>query len=1048
MSLIKSNGGGLGGSGSPGGALGSFYSYTIDQSLRFDNAGNDYLNKTFSTAQTNTNKITASFWFKISTVSTTRMIFLHARNGGGGEIKLNSSKIYANLFDTGYDGFFNNALIRDPSAWYHLVYQGDSTLSTASDRNKVYLNGVQLTNNASSYTPQNTDTYFLRNGLTSNIGRNTDNAAHDMDGYMAELHVIDGSIVAHTEFGETKDGVWIPKEYSGSYGTNGFYLPFGQDTSSGSSFFFNRSSPSQVTFTNSSHYDIGSGDDFTLEAFIRPTSTIMSNYCLLLGHYAGPSGPYMCLQFSPVNNQFYFYTGNGAGYQFDYTSGDIVAGQWHHIAINRNSGNLRFFIDGTQKDNTLTSNTQAWDNNQFDINIAGNDSSYSGSLYSFDGHISNVRLVVGSAVYSDAASLTVPTATLTNVTNTKLLALTTSTFTQDASSNNVTGTVTGSSHFSSDLSPFASFNFFSDTSGNTNDFTANNLATSDVVPDSPTNNFATWNPLDKYNYNAPTEGALRALTAGNNGTQNSTFAVSSGKWYWEARNQSAQSGSMVRLIGIAKENTNLSTIPYNNSDCYLYYGGDGNKYNGGSQGSYGDAFGSDGDIVGVAFDADNGAIWFSKNGTWQNSATASEIAAGTTTNAAFTGISGTYVMMVSKTGGSSSNDGHHANFGQDSTFSGQITAGGNSDSQGIGDFKYAPPSGFLALCTSNLPDITIGPGQSSQADDHFNTVLYTGNGTGQSITGVGFQPDWVWLKTRSVGYQHSLYDSVRGAQYRLASDQTAAEVDNSSANLQSFDADGFTVGTLINDNQNSVTYVGWNWKAGGAAVSNSNGSITSSVSASTKAGFSIVGYTGTGANATVGHGLSSAPELIIVKRRDNGSGATSWKTGSSLLTSWTYRLKLNDTNDQNSESDVFNDTAPTNTVFSLGTDVMVNGSGGTFISYCFHSVPGYSKVGSYVGNGNADGTFVFTGFRPAWVMIKKITATGNWILIDAERSAFNLADDRLIPNSTSTEAESNGIDMLSNGFKTRSTDAQTSTSGATFIYLAFAEAPFKFANAR
>jgi len=245
-----------------------------------------------------------------------------------------------------------------------------------------------------------------------------------------------------------------------------------------------------------------------------------------------------------------------------------------------------------------------------------------------------------------------------------------------------------------------------------------------------------------------------------------------------------------------------------------------------------------------------------------------------------------------------------------------------------------------------------------------------------------------------------------------------------------------------------VTYVGWNWKAGGAAVSNSNGSITSSVSASTKAGFSIVGYTGTGANATVGHGLSSAPELIIVKRRDNGSGATSWKTGSSLLTSWTYRLKLNDTNDQNSESDVFNDTAPTNTVFSLGTDVMVNGSGGTFISYCFHSVPGYSKVGSYVGNGNADGTFVFTGFRPAWVMIKKITATGNWILIDAERSAFNLADDRLIPNSTSTEAESNGIDMLSNGFKTRSTDAQTSTSGATFIYLAFAEAPFKFANAR
>ena len=279
-----------------------------------------------------------------------------------------------------------------------------------------------------------------------------------------------------------------------------------------------------------------------------------------------------------------------------------------------------------------------------------------------------------------------------------------------------------------------------DVSGQGNHFTSQNLAAEDQVPDSPTNNFATWNPLDNHNYNAPSEGNLRALTAGNNGTQNSTFAVSSGKWYWEARNITAGPGSMVRLIGIAKEDTNITSTPYSNSDCYLYYSGNGNKYNG-SSASYGDSWDTDGDIIGVAFDADNGALWFSKNGTWQNSATAAEIAAGTTTNAAFTGLSGTFVMMVSKTGGTSSNDPHHANFGQDSTFAADATTGSANaaDGNGIGDFYYTPPSGFLALCSANLPEPTIGPNSDEQADDYFETILYTGNGGTQHIGSGGVQ---------------------------------------------------------------------------------------------------------------------------------------------------------------------------------------------------------------------------------------------------------------------------------------------------------------------
>ena len=185
--------------------------------------------------------------------------------------------------------------------------------------------------------------------------------------------------------------------------------------------------------------------------------------------------------------------------------------------------------------------------------------------------------------------------------------------------------------------------------------------------------------------------------------------------------------------------------------------------------------------------------------------------------------------------------------------------------------------------------------------------------------------------------------------------------------------------------------------------------------------------------------------MVIVKNRD---AADNWAVGTIPGNNFANHLQLNVTDAQTSAAAVFNDTNPTATVFSIGTNHKTNASGEDYIAYCFHSVDGFSKVGKYVGNGNADGTFVYTGFRPAWVMIKKTTASGNWILIDAERSAFNLADDRLIPNSNSTEASSNGIDMLSNGFKTRSTDAQTSTSGATFIYLAFAEAPFKFANAR
>ena len=595
-----------------------------------------------------------------------------------------------------------------------------------------------------------------------------------------------------------------------------------------------------------------------------------------------------------------------------------------------------------------------------------------------------------------------------------------------------------------------SSDFGKDVSGKGNHFTSTGLAAEDQVDDSPTNNFSTWNLLDKYSYNAPTEGNLRALTGGNNGTQNSTFAVSSGKWYWEARNGSAGSGSLARFVGIAKEDTNITSTPYSNSDCYLYYSNNGNKYNG-SGAAYGNSWQTDGDIIGVAFDADNGAIWFSKNGTWQNSATASEIAGGTTTNAAFTGLSGTFVMMVSRTGGTSSNDPHHANFGQDSTFAGDETAGNNADANGIGDFYYAPPSGFLALCTSNLPEPTI-----TQSSDYFNIVLYTGDGAASNaITGVGHQPDFLWIKQRDATRGHQNMDSVRGASVRLSSHGGGREVASA---LVSFDSDGFTVdGTTLNGtNITGGSFVAWSWKAGGAAstiavdtYSSGVPSIASSVSAAPNAGFSIVSWVGTGNNAVIGHGLNEAPELIIVKNRDVDNN---WPVYNKFIGA-ANRLYLDLTSGSGAASTLWNSTLATNQVFSVGTATLSNGNTNDMIAYCFHSVDGFSKVGTYLSNNSADGTFVSTGFRPAWVMIKR-DATTDWQILDTKRNTYNVMNEVLEPNEslstrTSTSTVDFFADFLSNGFKLRGNGSHANGgSNSLFLYLAFAEAPFKYANAR
>jgi len=322
---------------------------------------------------------------------------------------------------------------------------------------------------------------------------------------------------------------------------------------------------------------------------------------------------------------------------------------------------------------------------------------------------------------------------------------------------------------------------------------------------------------------------------------------------------------------------------------------------------------------------------------------------------------------------------------------------------------------------------------------HFNTKLYTGNGSTQSITGVGFQPDWVWLKKRNSTADHGLYDAVRGVTKQLYSNDTAAEATNANS-LTAFGTDGFSIGTSSMINGNSDTFASWNWKANGAGSANTDGTINSTVSANTTAGFSIVKYTGTGSVATVGHGLGAAPKMMLIRILEDPND---WQVYHQSIGN-THKLNLNTTEGSSDQINRWNDTSPTSSVFTLGTHSSVNASGPTYIAYCFAEKKGYSKFGSYTGNDNADGTFVYTGFKPAWIIRKNIDGgvTESWFMEDNKRNTFNPANEWLAADQNSAEGANNfDTDFLSNGFKMRSNNHGTNKGSTNYIYMAFAEEP-------
>jgi hypothetical protein len=606
-----------------------------------------------------------------------------------------------------------------------------------------------------------------------------------------------------------------------------------------------------------------------------------------------------------------------------------------------------------------------------------------------------------------------------------------------------------------------------DTSGNNNHYTPTAILGHDsAFPDCPENNFATLlgessesSDYQSYANGTYYEGNLNVKGVGGWTNGKSNFLVNSGKWYVECRVNAWQANNYIRLGVFAR--------PARTYDEYFILGNGTGQIDGSARNVV-SSF-STGVIIQIALDLENNNIFFGIDNTWSNSATASEIVAGTATNAF---ASGSQVPT---------GDGHNygfyfnphtattnitVNFGQDSSFGGVETATTNTDSEGFGTFQYEPPAGFLAMCSANITKPTIGPDSATQADDYHNTVLWDGNGSSNAITGVGFKPDWLWSKDLTGTENHVFLDSSRGLTHRLSSNSDDNETDDSNAVISSFDTDGFTLTQYHDSNANSSRNVGWCWKANGgvatASGSESGDNPAHSVQANPTAGFSIVTFTGTQAVGTVPHGLGAVPKMIILKNREvDGNG---WIVYHEHVDQTDF-VFLNNTNTRSDNANRFNDTKPTSTVFTLGADANINDDGVGVVAYVFADVEGYSKFGHYDANGNDNGTVVFTGFRPAFVMLKNIdnnTNGGNWVIMDDTR----LGDDvgaippilsHIKANSSDAEFDSGSYplaDFLANGFKLRLGGTGSGLSrninnanGNDYIYMAFAHSPFKYANA-
>ena len=969
--------------------------YNLTRSLRFRSSASAYLNRTIGTP-TNNKIFTVSFWVKRGLLSS-RQGLIGATNSGASNYWMvefdagNNLTVY-DAYASGTTALTTTQVFRDPSAWYHIVVAVDTTQATGSNRTKVYVNGSQVTSfSVTNYPTQNSNTYFNTSSAVASVGSwNPYSIPYYFDGYLTEVNFIDGQALTPSSFGSTNatTGVWQPARYTGTYGTNGFYLPFSTVGGSTYAASFNGSNQSLYGTLASS---IGTGN-FTVEMWVNPTT--LSNYNSWFGITRGAGGFNVG---TDAAGTLVFYSSSAR--QID-VAGVIAAGRYTHIAFVRNGTTLKGYVNGVAVATaTVSTNFSA---TTFYIGSLDNSVEFNNGL------ISNLR-VTNTAVYT--ANFTPPSVALTAISGTMLLTLQSSTIVDNSGNaitiNNVNSVSTSTAY------PFV-VTLGSDASGNNNNWATNNISltpgtTYDSMTDVPTltsetaANFCTLNPLNSYaglsqagNLQANNSAAIWETAVG-------TMFASSGKFYAEMTVTSAVTNVIAGIVSPSVSGLTSKQLGIDTAMPSYGYTSNGNLYFNGTFPLYGASY-TNGDVIGVALDLNAGTLTFYKNNVSQGTAA--------------TGLSGLFSFATSCYQGNVA-----WNFGQR-------------------PFSYTPPSGFKALNTFNLPTSTIVAGNK-----YMDALLWTGNGAAsQNITSGNFQPDFAWLKCRSTVDSNNLVNSVTGGNKVLQSNNTNAEV--TASMVDAWLSNGITAN--LNENVSGRTYVGWLWQAGqGTTSTNTSGTITSTVSVNASAGFSVVTYTGTGVNATVGHGLGVAPALVIVKARNQ---AYNWNVYSSSLAN-TQFLRLNTTDSVQAGPTLWNSTSPTSSVFSIGTSLGVNGSGDTHVAYCWTPIAGYSAFGSYTGNGSTDGPFIYTGFRPKFVMCKVISTSNWWIMFDSTRNPYNAANYELAANLSDAEYTANTsqytlFDFLSNGFKLRTGSLEGNSNGQTYIYMAFAENPFKNALAR
>ena len=868
------------------------------------------------------------------------------------------------------------------NVWNHYAFVRSGTTCT------IYKNGIAITSATSS----------AQAGATNvmNIGAYSDGTSY-ISGYIQDFRIYKGLAKYTSNFiPASTDPDIVPDSPSGvSYSSNVALVPStdGAVAFDGSGDYLSISSPPtdiRDWYTNT---------NFTLEYFVYANAfgSSANGGSNVLGHgNTGTTEEYW--SFGPKSGGtviFYYWSGSQNSFS---TTQTLSIGKWHHLAFVKSSTSLKIYIDGIESaSSTLSVTPQSSASLPFLIGKVT-------SATEFNGFISNINLVNGTALYT--SNFTPPSAPISSVANTKLLCCKSN---SSATAADVTpGTITANGNA-------AATNF--------NPFTVNIN-----TQRGKQSGYCTWNPLSN-SAGSLSNGNLRLSGTSSAYVRcNGTISVSSGKWYFETTLITPGS-SEYTTIGIGQGNI-TSQYPGQDSLSYAYTFGQGTKINNNSQPSYGTALTTSGDVFMCAFDLDSSKLYFGKNGVWMEGGNPT---AGT--NPSYTLSSGSYTPIGRPYDASAVTE---TNFGQK-------------------PFKFPPPAGFQPLTLANTPRPTI-----VRPDQYVGIATYTGNGATQTVSGLGFKPDFLWLKSRNNAFYHRLYDSIRGVTKALYSNATDTEgaYQTTYENLTSFDRNGFTLGTVtIEDgiNKSNSTMVAWAWKAGGnsntynindvgyatasaAGLTAGNSNLVTGASVNTKSGFSIITYSSS-TTPNIPHGLGRNVSFIIAKSRTVGVDWVVYhrSLGKDKL------LVLNGTSGELSVSNYWGTSEPNDTVFgTYGTGSNSNNQG-NMVAYCWAEIPGFSKFGSYSGNSSADGVYVATGFRPRWLLVKKSSSTGNergWVLVDSERSKFNVSNLTLFPHASSAEDAGTyiAVDFLSNGFKLRSTE-EAANASYTYIYACFAETP-------